>query len=69
MRRLWLGAALALAAGMISAPSYATVWTVASGNVGSFPDDNVINNACVGNITGPARALLGFGLIRRRRRR
>jgi hypothetical protein len=57
--RYFLAAATAICALSMSLATAEAAWIVATGNVGSFNDDNVINAPCVGNITGPATTIQG----------
>ena len=57
--RYFLAAATAICALSMSLAPAQAAWIVATGNVGSFNDDNVINAPCVGNITGPATTIQG----------
>jgi hypothetical protein len=50
--------AAASAVGMMANTASASL-IVQTGVVGSFVDDNVINNPCNGNITGPALTIQG----------
>lgn len=58
MRNILSAAAVACAI-VMSAGGTQAAWIVGTGVVGSFPDDNVINAPCVGNITGPATLIQG----------
>ena len=58
MRNLLVAVAAASAVGMMANTASASL-IVQTGVVGSFVDDNVINNPCNGNITGPALTIQG----------
>jgi hypothetical protein len=58
MRSTVAGAALAVATLLVAAPNANATFVLDTGNVGGL-GDNVIVNACVGNITGPAALVQG----------